>query len=151
MLRAKDKQSWVLIADASICKIFFLDTKTNMISALVETFHSTEARLHAVNLGIDRPGRIHSSYGTSTKSAVEPKIDLQKKEKERFSHLIAEFLDKQVSIQKVEKLILIAPPTFLGKIRKRLTKKVFSIVTKEINKDLIHATEKEIIKHIGIL
>ena len=144
VMRVRDNRTWVMVANGSECKIFA--AQLNQLQ-LLKGFYSENARSHSINLGTERPGRVHES-SSSVRHAIEPKIGPQAKEKNNFSHLIADYLNDSVNIKKFKHLILVASPEFLGKVRKYLSKPAAAIVTKEINKDLVDAKEGEILKYI---
>jgi protein required for attachment to host cells len=145
-MRAKNNHTWVIVANGSECKIFSTQSMEKRLE-LLKGFYSAEARVHSVDLGMDRPGRVHESIN-ATRHAIEPKINQQRKEKAKFSHLIADYLNKAVNIKGLKHLILVASPEFLGSIRKYLSKHTVSIISKEINKDLVDAKEEDILNHI---
>ena len=141
-----NKHTWIIVANGSECKIFSTNNNGKTIK-LLKGFYSADSHLQAVYLGTDKPGRIHES-GSATRHAIEPKSDLHYKEKIKFSNLIANYLNKEIKTEKFSHLILIASPEFLGEIRKKLNKQIISIIMKEINKDLTHIKEEEILQHI---
>jgi protein required for attachment to host cells len=141
-----NKHTWIISANASECNIFtVVSNEIEMKLQLLKQFHSTASRLQTKDLGAERPGRAYEA-SSSTRHSIEPKTDLQKKQKTNFARLIASYLNKEANKAKVGRLILITSPEFLGKIRKALDKHLISIIVKEINKDLTH--EKEILKAI---
>ncbi len=143
-MKTRNNHTWVVVANGSECKIFSI--QLNRLK-LMKGFYSADTHLHSVYLRTDRPGRVHES-SNATRHAIEPKIDLQRKKKVKFSHLLADYLNQSVNAKKLEYLILISSPEFLGKVRKFLGKQAISMIIKEINKDLVDAKEEEILKHI---
>ncbi len=137
-----NKDTWIMVANGSECRIFSVHDKT---LKLLKRFYSTDSRLHAIDLGTGKPGRVHESVN-ATRHAIEPKTDLHYKEKIKFSKLIANYLNKERSREKFDHLILITSPEFLGETRKNLDKNTISIITKEVNKDLTHAKNEEIME-----
>ncbi len=141
-----NKDTWIIVANGSECKIFSANNHGKAIK-LLKGFYSADSHLQAAYLGVDKPGRVHES-GSATRHAIEPKTDLHDKEKTKFSDLIANYLNKEIKTEKFKHLILIASPEFLGEIRKKLSKNTISIIAKEINKDLTHLKEEEILQYI---
>ncbi len=139
-----DKYTWVTVANGSECKIFSVNSKNKTLQ-LLKGFYSASSHLQAVNLGAEKPGRVHES-GNATRHTIEPKLDLHYKEKIKFSELIADYLNKEMSAKNFHHLVLIASPEFLGEIRKRLNKHVVSVIIKEINKDLTNTKEEKILE-----
>src|SRR5690606_7149341 len=64
-----------------------------------------------------------------TQGAVEHSVKL-------FAREVGRYLDKARQAHRFEQLILVAPPKFLGALRKALDKEVEKLVTEEIPKDL---------------
>ena len=138
-----DNQTWIAVANGSECKIFSIKNRIKGLKLLKEFYFDTSC-LKSVNLGVERPGRVHES-SNPTRHAIEPKSDLHNKEKTRFSNLIANFLNKAAVQMKFHHLILIASPEFLGEIRKRFHKNTNSLIKKEIDKDLTHLKAENIL------
>ena len=55
---------------------------------------------------------------------------------ELFAKRVGEYLDKARTAHKYDRLHLIAPPKFLGQLRKELGKEVQKLVAEELPKDL---------------
>ena len=139
-----DKDTWVIAANSSECKIFSGNGDGKKLK-LLKGFYSEDPHLQSVKLGNDRPGRVHESV-TATRHAIEPKSDLHSKEKIKFSDLIADYLNKEAYKEEFYHLFLIASPEFLGRIRKKLNKTTSLTIVKEIDKDLTSAKNGKILE-----
>jgi protein required for attachment to host cells len=84
--------------------------------------------------GTDRPGRSSASVGVA-RSAME-ETDWHHIAEERFVGELAEALYRHAHANLFEKLVIIAPPTVLGNLRKALHAEVIARVTAEIPKEL---------------
>jgi len=62
---------------------------------------------------------------------------------ELFAKRVAEYLDKARTKHRYDRLHLIAPPKFLGQLRKELGKEVQKLVTEELPKDLSWLSARE--------
>ncbi len=142
-----NKNTWIMVANGSMGRVFCFNDKKSHIELIKEVVSET-AHSRSAELGNDRPGRVYES-ANSARHAVEPKTDLHRKEKARFAHLMASLLDEGANSQKFSDLILISSPEFLGDIRAELSKYTYSMVKKEINKDLTHINKKEILNYIN--
>lgn len=78
--------------------------------------------------------------------AKRPTIDL---EEARFAADAADMLKRRALAQEFEKLIIVAPPTALGEMRKHLHKEVQDRLVGEIAKDLTNHPVPEIEKVIA--
>lgn len=140
------KNIWIMVANGSLSKIFHNNGSKLRIKLLQEA-SSALAHLSSKELRISKPGRVYESANPA-RHAIEPKTDPHRKEKIRFAHNIASLLNEGATSHKFNELILIAPPEFLGDIRAQLIKHALKLIKKEINKDLTHLKEKEILSYI---
>lgn len=140
------KHNWVVVANGSECKVFLINLKEKHIE-LLRKFESPEARVHAIELTSDKPGKAYESVGILG-HGMAPKFNQHTKEKAKFAHMIATFLNDELNLHSFKSLILMASPEFLGEIRKYLHKNTISKIVKEKNKDLVHAQEAEILEHV---
>lgn len=90
----------------------------------------------------DAPGRSISSAG-SHRSAMD-QTNFHDLEERRFAAEAAAMLNKRALANDYEKLIVIAPPTALGEIRKHYHKEVSARLVGEIAKDLANHPVPEI-------
>ena len=62
---------------------------------------------------------------------------------------IGDYLDKARTDQRYEQLVLVAPPKFLGALRKELGKEVGKLVADELPKDLSWFNERELERYFA--
>lgn len=125
--------AWVLVADGE--KALFLrndlDTQDFDLSVvLIEEQENPSDREQSAN----RPGRMHDG-GPGQKSALDD-TDWHELAKERFASDMADILYKQAHKRKFDEIVLIAPPSTLGELRKELHQEVTDKVIAEIPKTL---------------
>ena len=142
----KTKKVWVLLANGATGKIYNYIFKDSEL-LIIKEFSSEDAHLHSSELGTGKPGRSQESIG-GLRHSIEPKMDLHKKEKLNFIHLMADYVNHQVNEKSFDQLIICAAPETLGNLRKLIGKQAAALITKEINKDLTHHHKKEIIEHL---
>lgn len=133
-----EKGIWVLVADGE--KALFLRNVGDALRPNFEVFHEL-ANENPPNReqGTDQPGRYFDA-GMPNKSGFEA-TDWHRIGKERFAETLAERLYKHAHAGEFKKLIIVAPPLVLGKLRKELHKEVAEKVVEEIPKTLTnHAT-----------
>lgn len=99
-------------------------------------------------LGVERPGRTHDRFGPG-RHALEPRADWHDLEKTRFAAAVAERIGELKRNGRFDRIVLIAAPRALGEIRAALAGDVSAIVVAEIAKDLTHATDEEVARHLG--
>jgi protein required for attachment to host cells len=126
---------WVLVADGE--KALFLRNEGDGQYPNLEVVREVrEENPPTREQGTDRPGRLNDGgAGGAHRSAVAD-TDWHRIAKERFADEIAERLYKMAHRGDFEAIILTAPPTVLGEIRKKLHKEVAGRVVAEIPKTL---------------
>jgi protein required for attachment to host cells len=94
----------------------------------------------------DRAGQ---SSSTGTASGTMGENNFHELEEQRFAAQAADLLKQRAFAQDYEKLIIVAPPTALGEMRKHLHKEVRDRLVGEIAKDLTNHPVPEIEKLIS--
>jgi protein required for attachment to host cells len=126
---------WVLVADSGRARLFEavgakapLEEQTDLVMP--------RARLQEQDLGSDRPGRSFDSAGGG-RHAMEPRTPAKEVESDRFAARIAALLDSERVAGAYTRLVLVAPPSFLGQLRDALSDQVRALVSIELDKDLV--------------
>ncbi len=137
--------AWVIVADGA--KALFLENQgdPDLIDLRVRRHDEQETATNGA-LGADRPGRAHD-HGPGQKSALEH-TDWHDLEEARFNEALAERVNKLVLKGAIAKLVLIADPKSLGRLRPLLSANVTAAVLAEIPKDLAHQTIQSIEKSV---
>ncbi|TWG91391.1 protein required for attachment to host cells [Mesorhizobium sp. J18] len=132
---------WVLVADGE--KALFLRNEGDAKYPNLEVVRQiNEDNPPTREQGTDRPGRL--SDGPSSHRSAVAETDWHRIEKERFAQEIAERLYKMAHRGDFDQIVLVAPPTVLGQIRKEMHKEVEEKVRGEIAKTLTNHTVDEI-------
>lgn len=134
----------VVVAEQSRARLFIRDRVRKVFREL-EDLANPEARLHEQDLVSDRPGRSFDSKGDN-RHAMEMKTGPAKQVAIRFAKDICKRLEAMRS--DYEKLILVAPPQFLGLLRDNLPDTLKKEVVREIDKDLVRKDTREIEKYL---
>ena len=114
------KVQWILVANASVARLFRRDSPTDPLIPLT-TMEHPESRLKASQLADDR---------------YEPRIDVRRKEHQRFAREIAERLDAGLAAGEFSALWLFASSPFLGELKAQLSDAVDKRVQLALNSDL---------------
>ena len=134
----------VVVAEQSRAR-FFIQAGAGKTLRELADLTNPEGRLHEQDLLSDRPGRSFDSKGTG-RHAMEPKMGAKKHSAIRFAQEICTYLE--TNRDEYDKLILIAPPEFLGLLRGKLPDALAQLVSKEINKDIVRKDIKEIQQYL---
>ncbi len=132
----------VIVADNARARIFASGTAINRLQEL-EGFAHPEAHLSNIDLVGDSAGKSVDQHGS-----LDPATDARMVEAQAFAKLLGKHLKELHNQQHFDQLILIAPPRFLGLLRKELETPLDKLVTQSIDKDLTTASLEEIIEYI---
>lgn len=142
---SKRKTSWIVVADGSHARILTNSGPGTGLTLLVE-HDSPDARAHTAELGTDRPGRTQDSAGPG-RHAMEPRVDWQRQEKERFVARLATELTQ--ARDQFDALVLVAPPRVMGELRRELDGHLKDKIAAELQKDLTWVALPELGSHLG--
>jgi len=134
--------TWIIAADASRARILQVTDRAQQLEE-VEDLLNPEGRVHDRELISDAHPRFsgHSGGGPGSDreetSAAEHATEL-------FAKRVGDYLDKARTAHRYDRLHLIAPPKFLGRLRKELGKEVQKLVAEELPKDLSWLNARDI-------
>lgn len=128
-------QTWVLVAESSRAKLYAANTRRGPLVEL-DSFVHPEGRMHEGDLVSDRPGSDGGSVGQG-RHVVDDRTTARRYENISFAKEIAGNLEQARIKGAFDKLILIAPPAFLGLLRENLSKEIMDRVTDQIDKNLV--------------
>ncbi|OWV29752.1 host attachment protein [Halomonas campaniensis] len=132
--------TYIVVADAARARIFTRDALT---LAEKESMVHAEGRLHEGDLVTDGRGDVHESMSTTSRSAGEEGT-ATKHENELFAKEVAQRLYNARVGNSMEKLIMVAPPKFLGLLREKLDGPTQKLVIHSLSKDLSKASLNDI-------
>ncbi|MGI9419031.1 MAG: host attachment protein [Geminicoccaceae bacterium] len=136
----KPQTTWILIADASQAHVVAsVGRGSDLVK--VDDLQLGAATLPGRELAADRPGRSFDRAGEGRHS-MEPRTNPRNVEQERFAREIVGALDKADRRERFDRLIVVAPPTFMDLLRgilsSNLARKVDGELTKDLTKVAIH-------------
>ncbi len=143
----KTKRTWILVADGARALVVLNEGPGKGL----KTVPGREIKIDnppTRDLGTDRPGRSQESVG-GARHAMEPRIDWHEQRKEEFARAIAQKLDEDAAGGRFDRLVLVAPPATLGRIRAALKPATRKRVEGEINKDLTHVPVDQLAGHLA--
>jgi protein required for attachment to host cells len=136
------KTVWVAVCDAAKARLFEIrsgDPSWHMVELMMHQ----ESRSKASGLEGDRSGSRSSEGASVHHNALAPSTSPKDVEKERFAHSLTTTLDRAMREARFQKWVLVAPPHFLGLVKKTLTgelqKHLMATVDKDLNDLGVHA------------
>jgi protein required for attachment to host cells len=124
--------TWIIAADSSRARILQVTDRGEHLDE-IEDLLNPEGRVHDRDLLADGHPRFH---GTNGPGSDRQEMSATEHFTELFAKRLGEYLDKARTAHRYDRLHLIAPPKFLGQLRKELGKEVEKLVTDELPKDL---------------
>lgn len=133
--------AWILVANASTAKLFANHGPKKGLQLVKELSHP-ESRQKNADLVTDRAGFVQG--GGSGQPATEPK----QHEAQSFAQELAQELQNGRTGKQVSRIILVAPPAFLGLLNAQLDGPTAQIVSDRFEKDYTKASDKELAAHL---
>lgn len=133
---------WVLAADRVRARFFEIDPDSHDWVEMA-TLVNPEGRRPKGSRGDRKPPRSIESVG-GAHHAIEPHMTPEEKSMEVFSREISDYLKQAHTGQQFDKLVIAAPPRFLGAIRAELSPSIRELVAQEIHRDLSNLDMHEI-------
>ena len=129
----------VIVANSARARVFSSRTTLRELEE-IEGFAHPEAHRQNRDIASDSSGRSVDQRG-----ALEPATSPVDHEMENFAKLLAQHLKDLHNAEHFDQLILVAPPRFLGLLRKQLPKPLDQLVEKSVDKNLTSSSREEII------
>ena len=138
---------WIVVADSSRARFFSYHGLRTPLTEFDDLAHS-ESRLHESQITEDLPGRHPDSTGEG-RHAMEQKHPVKEQEARSFAQQVADYLDRAYAENRLESLIIIAAPKFLGQLRDSFSDNIRGIISSEISKNLVQHSPEEIRTNIS--
>lgn len=140
------KQSkWFYVADGAKARLFETPGSASKLT-LKNSWSAPDARKKSSDLGVERPSR-GRTIGTGAPYAVESGSS-HERAAEDFLIDQAHMLNEAFRGKEFTHLVLIAPPTALGVLRKHLNSKLFDGLCTTVDKDLTNLSEPDLKTYI---
>lgn len=129
---------WILVADRKSAHIY------RRASSGLELIASSTARS-----GKSKPQALKAhGTGGGIHHDHDPVHEARHHQDLAFARGLSDWLEEAVRERVVDRVVLIAPPEFLGHLRANFPKNVTSCVSAELRKDLVSLPEKTIREHL---
>ncbi len=134
--------TYIVVANSARARVFARQHAYSVVEEL-EGFTHSEARMRNQDLTSDSAGKSRNIHG-SLDAATSPKDH----EADFFARLLVYHLKDLHNKQHYERLVLVAPPRFLGMLRRHLVSPLDHLVVGSIDKDLTTAPIADIVGHL---
>jgi protein required for attachment to host cells len=142
----RQESAWVLVADGQRARVLergAIGAPWRELEAEARTVANPPSR----ERGAERPGRVRESVGEA-RHAIEPRRDPHEAAKEAFARELADRLEAAAEAGLFERLILVAPPAFLGHLRAALGAAAGHRLRGSLDLDLTRAPLAEIVARL---
>ena len=137
---------WVLVADATRARLFQVEQPQQTLTPTLGQ-ELIGSNLPSREIASDRPGRTFDRGGQG-RHAMEPSTDPARHAQEEFARDIVRLLDEKRESRSFERLVVVAPPQFLGDLRSLMSQQLQAAISAEIAKDLSKLPPHELQDHL---
>lgn len=134
---------------------FYEAEQRGMPPRFVQRLEDADARLHDRDLKSDRPGRVfdHAAAPGGRRGAVAHhstggERSPRKVEARRFARRVTEALEEARRQGQYDRLVIMAPPAFLGLLREEMPAAVQAMLSAEIGKELVHEPPEALTEYL---
>ena len=142
-------KTWILVGHDAGARVFENYGPGKGLE-LVETIEHPEGRLRDRDIDSDRPGRsFRKDSGDPRRAAMSRGESPHDRAISDFARALADKLQRARVRNQYERLVLVAPPRFLGLLRASLDGPTAPLVVGSLDKDLATSDEAELIGQLG--
>jgi len=138
--------TWVLVANSSQAKIYKNKGPKGPLT-VIKDFEYLNGRLHEGDLVSDSAGSDGGSVGQG-RHVLDDQTSAKEQEAIIFAKELTSHLDQERNKEAFKKLIIIAPPTFLGLLRKNSSNEIMNMVSQQIDKNFVNKSAEEIQQYL---
>lgn len=142
--------TWILVANRSTARLFENRGPGRDLTLLEDIIHP-EGALQNREINTDRRGRANQSSGASVSSTYQAHQDATDHLADVFAKHLSNLLDEGRRKKRFEKLVLVAEPRFLGKLKQALPKLSLDLIHTTLSKDLPNVSANELLLRLGDL
>jgi protein required for attachment to host cells len=136
--------TWIIVGHRAGARI--VEHSRSGLKLVSETEHAA-GRLKDADMGSDKPGRISSSVGPG-RNAYSPHESAHDHAAQTFANELAQTLRAARNEHRVERLVLVAEPRFLGMLRGALDGPTAALIHDEVHKDLANVPLHDLQGHL---
>lgn len=136
---------WVLVCDASRARLFQVERGDEL--GMIEELDHPASRARVRDLMADANGRKPNGQPGprhNNRPGAAPDTDPKEVEAQKFAQMLADKLDKGRLAHSFDRLILAAPPHFLGLLKNTLDDQVQKLLALTVSKDFTGVEAREL-------
>jgi protein required for attachment to host cells len=133
--------TWIVAADSSRARVLQVAGRERLLE--IDNLLNPEGRLQNREINTDAAGRFPGKDRPGGHASDDQDRTVDHVE-EGFAKRVGDYLDKARTEHRYDELVLVAPPKFLGALRKKLGKEVEKLVADELPKDLSWFNAREL-------
>ncbi|MGB3051875.1 MAG: host attachment protein [Polyangiales bacterium] len=142
-------KTYILVAHEAGARLFENDGIGHGLE-LVESIDHPKGRARDRDINSDRPGRsFRKNSGDPRRASMSQSEGPHDRAVSDFARELSEKLRHARVENRFDRLVLVAPPRFLGLLRSSLDGPTSQLVIGSIHKDLATSKEAELIQHLG--
>lgn len=141
--------TWILVAHEAGARLFENHGPGKGLELIEEVEHAA-GRERDREITSDRPGRsFRKNSGDPRRAAMSSSQGPHERAVANFARELAQRLQHGRTQNRFERLVLVAPPRFLGLLRSSIDTPTSHLVVGSLDKDLATTKEAELIEHLG--
>lgn len=134
--------TWIVVADSAKAEIYQVDKLEGPLRKLKDLSHAA-SQVKGRDLVTDRPGRAFDRSGPG-RHAMDPDVGPREHEAERFAREVCDAIEDGRHNGGFDRLIIAAPPDFLGRLRKAISPAAGQRLIETVDKNLVGEDAEEI-------
>jgi len=138
---------WVVVADKSRARIFQTEGQVDELVE-IDDLLNPEGRQDDADLRQDAKGRFYGKGKRDQAHTAEPNVTQEDHAADRFSRELMAYLEHANHEQRFGSLVMIAPPEFLGLLRRHLSTSVERKVRQQLATDIAGLQEPQLRKYL---
>lgn len=135
----------VIVANSNTCRMYHYNKHPSDLTLYKEIVHA-ENKLKNSDLTSDKSG--HYLAGNHSRGAYSPHMDAKDIKIDEFLREVATELNQERNQQEYDHLIIVAPSHVTGLLFQHLNKHVKSLITQNIQKDILQLPQHELLDFI---
>jgi protein required for attachment to host cells len=138
---------WVLVCGSAKARFFEVHHRDPSWHLLSEVFHE-ESRSKAHELVGDHSGRRSPQGASVHHNALAPASSPKDVEKGHFAHALGKMLDEAMRSERFYRWVLVAPPHFVGLMKKELTPELEKHLMATVDKDMNQLDSHKLVERL---